>query len=86
MAAVTRVGAAGGVGELGDPDDEAAAALGGLEAGDGEEVVGFGGFGAGLAEEVDEQTEVGGAGTGRQQLLDGATVAQHGELIARPGG
>ena len=42
--------AAGGIGELCDPDDEAAAALQGLEAGGGVEVVGLGGFSAGLRE------------------------------------
>src|SRR5665213_1171248 len=51
-------GAAGAVGHLRDPDDQAAAALHVLETGDGVEVVGFGGFAAGLAEEVDQQAEV----------------------------
>src|SRR5665213_1879757 len=75
-------GAAGAVGHLRDPDDQAAAALHVLETGDGVEVVGFGGFAAGLAEEVDQQAEVQGASTGGQSLLDVAAVGHQGKLVA----
>ncbi len=51
-------GSGGGFGEIGDPDDQAAALLFGEQGTRGAGVIGFGGFGADLRERLDDGVDM----------------------------
>ena len=80
--AVDNLGAHGGLGEVGDPENQSPAGLDAAEDGGGAEVVSFTGLGSELGEGFEDLTHVGGSAVGEELLLDATAVAEEADAVA----
>ncbi len=72
----------GGFGEIGEPDDQAAAFLKREESFRGALMIGFEFFAFHLCQALEERAHVARSAARRKALLDAAAVAEHGDAIA----